>query len=41
MNMEEYLDELKGQIRDKHAKEFVEDEVRGHIEEQAEAYRPK
>ena len=27
MNMEEYLDELKGQIRDKYAKEFVVDEV--------------
>ena len=38
MNMEEYLDELKGQIRDRHAKEFVEDEVRGHTEEQMEAY---
>lgn len=38
MNMEEYLDELKGQIRDKYAKEFVSDEVRGHIEEQMEAY---
>ncbi|MBR1477309.1 MAG: hypothetical protein IJ608_05030 [Lachnospiraceae bacterium] len=38
MNIEEYLDELKGQIRDKHAKEFVGDEVRCHIEEQMEAY---
>lgn len=38
MKMEEYLDELKGQIRDKYAKEFVADEVRAHIEDQSEAY---
>ena len=38
MNMEEYLDELKGQIRDKYAKGFVADEVRAHIEDQADAY---
>ena len=38
MKMEEYLDELKGQIRDKYAKEFVTDEVRAHIEDQSEAY---
>lgn len=38
MKMEEYLDELKGQIRDKYAKEFVANEVRAHIEDQSEAY---
>ena len=38
MKMEAYLDELKGQIRDKYAKEFVADEVRAHIEDQSEAY---
>lgn len=38
MNMEEYLEELKGQIRNKYAKEFVSDEMRCHIEDQAEAY---
>ncbi len=36
--MEEYLAELKGQIRDRHAKEFVSEEIRNHIEEQTEAY---
>lgn len=33
MNMEEYLEELKGQIRNKYAKEFVSDEMRCHIED--------
>lgn len=37
--VEEYLTELKGQIRDKYAKEFVTEEIKNHIEEQAEAYR--
>ena len=35
MNLEEYLDELKNQIRDKHAKEFVVNEFLAHIEDQA------
>ena len=38
MSIEEYLDELKEQIRDRSAKEFVSDEIRDHIEEQADAY---
>ena len=38
MNVKEYIDELCGQIRDKHAREFVEDEIRSHIEDQAEAF---
>ena len=38
MNKEEYLTVLKDQIRDKHAKGFVSDEIRTHIEEQASAY---
>lgn len=38
MSMEDYLDELKGQIRDKHAKVFVSEEVRGHMEDQAQEY---
>ena len=36
MDMEKYLEELKGQIRDKYAKEFVSDEIKNHIEEQAD-----
>lgn len=41
MNMDEYLDELKGQIRDRYAKTFVSDEIRSHIEEQTDAYVKK
>ena len=38
MNMEDYIDTLKGQIRDKNAKSFVANEIRSHIEEQADVY---
>ena len=38
MTLEEYLSELGGQIRDDQARSFVEDEVRCHIMDQAEAY---
>ncbi len=38
MNMDEYLSAVADQIRDKHAKGFVSDEIRTHIEEQASAY---
>ena len=38
MSMEDYIDTLKGQIRDKNAKDFVGDEIRSHIEEQADVY---
>lgn len=38
MKVEEYLDKLGGQIRDKHARQFVADEVRGHIEDQADFF---
>lgn len=38
MNIEDYLSELKGQIRDKYAKKFVSDEIKTHIEEQADAF---
>ena len=38
MNVKEYIDELSDQIRDKHAREFVADEIRGHIEDQAAAF---
>ena len=38
MNMDEYLSAVSNQIRDKHAKVFVSDEIRTHIEEQASDY---
>jgi len=38
MKMEEYMENLSGQIRDKEARGFVVDEVRSHIEDQAEAF---
>ncbi len=38
MNVEEYLNELGGQIRDKYARGFVADEVRTHIMDQASDY---
>ncbi len=39
MSLEEYMSELKGQIRDKSAGMLVSDEISAHIEEQAELYR--
>ncbi|MBO4702089.1 MAG: hypothetical protein J5625_05430 [Lachnospiraceae bacterium] len=38
MTKEEYLNTLKDQIRDKHAKEFVCEEYKTHIEDQIDAY---
>lgn len=38
MTKEEYLNTLKDQIRDKHAKEFVGEEYKVHIEDQIDAY---
>ena len=38
MSLEEYMGELKGQIRDKSARIFVSDEILSHIEEQADSY---
>ena len=38
MDMKEYLNELGGQIRDQHAREFVIEEVRSHIEDQTESF---
>lgn len=37
-NIEEYLNDVKNQIRNKNAKEFVGKELKSHIEEQVEAY---
>ena len=34
----EYLNELGGQIRDQHARDFVIEEVRSHIEDQTESF---
>lgn len=39
MSLEEYMGELKGQIRDKGARILVSDEISSHIEEQAESYQ--
>lgn len=33
MNVKKYIDELCDQIRDKHAREFVEDEICSHIDD--------
>lgn len=38
MQMDEYLDELTGQIRSRKARMMVEQEIRAHLEDQAEAY---
>ena len=38
MTKEEYLNTLKDQIRDNHAKEFVCEEYKTHIEDQIDAY---
>lgn len=38
MNRTEYLEDLTGQIRNKHAKELVREEMTAHIEDQKEAY---
>ncbi len=39
MGIEDYLSELRDQIRDRYAKVYVTEEIRTHIEEQAEAYQ--
>ena len=39
MSLEEYMGELKGQIRDKNARILVSDEINAHIEEQADSYQ--
>lgn len=39
MSLEEYMGELKGQIRDKNARILVSDEIYAHIEEQADSYQ--
>ena len=39
MSLEEYMGELKGQIRDKNARVLVSDEIYAHIEEQAGSYQ--
>lgn len=39
LSVSQYLEQLTGQIRSKHAKSLVEQEILAHIEEQADAYR--
>lgn len=38
MEYKEYMDTLREQIQDKHARELVAQEISGHIEEQAQSY---
>ena len=41
MGIEEYLTEIKNQIRDKKAREFASDELKAHIEDRAEGLQKK
>lgn len=41
MGIEEYLTEIKNQIRDKKAREFASDELKTHIEDRAEGLQKK
>ena len=41
MGIEEYLTEIKNQIRDKKAREFVTNELQAHIEDRAEGLQNK
>ena len=41
MGLEEYLTEIKNQIRDKMAREFASDELKAHIEDRAEGLQKK
>ena len=41
MGIEEYLTEIKNQIRDKKAREFASNELKAHIEDRAEGLQKK